>query len=46
VTWDRRALTRFGLSIDDAQNVLSTAVGGDNVSTLIEGRERYAVNAR
>jgi copper/silver efflux system protein len=26
--------------------VLSTAVGGDNVSTLIEGRERYAVNAR
>jgi Cu(I)/Ag(I) efflux system membrane protein CusA/SilA len=41
VTWDRQALARYGLSIDDAQNALSTAVGGENVTTLIKGRERY-----
>ncbi len=46
VTWDRRALASFGLSIEDAQNALSTAVGGDNVSTTIEGRERYPINVR
>ena len=40
VTWDRRALVTYGLSIEEAQNVLSTAVGGENVSTTIEGRER------
>jgi len=46
VTWDRKALASYGLSIEDAQNVLSTAVGGDNVSTTIEGRERYPINVR
>src|SRR6267378_3938195 len=46
VTWDRQALARYGLSIDDVQNALSTAVGGENVTTLIEGRERYPVNVR
>ena len=46
VTWDRQALARYGLSIDDAQNALSTAVGGENVTTLIKGRERYPVNVR
>jgi copper/silver efflux system protein len=46
VTWDRKALASFGLSIEEAQNALSTAVGGDNVSTTIEGRERYPINVR
>jgi len=46
VTWDRKALASYGLSIEDAQNALSTAVGGDNVSTTIEGRERYPINVR
>jgi len=46
VTWDRKALASFGLSVEDAQNALSTAVGGDNVSTTIEGRERYPINVR
>jgi Cu(I)/Ag(I) efflux system membrane protein CusA/SilA len=46
VAWDRQALARYGLSMDDAQKALSTAVGGDNVSTMIEGRERYAINVR
>ncbi len=46
VTWDRKALASNGLSIEDAQNALSTAVGGENVSTTIEGRERYPINVR
>jgi copper/silver efflux system protein len=46
VTWDRKALASNGLSIEDGQNALSTAVGGENVSTTIEGRERYPINVR
>jgi Cu(I)/Ag(I) efflux system membrane protein CusA/SilA len=46
VSWNRDALARFGLSVEEAQNALSTAVGGDNVSTLIEGRQRYPINVR
>jgi copper/silver efflux system protein len=46
VNWDREALARYGLSIDDAQNALSTAVGGENISTIIKGQERYPVNVR
>jgi copper/silver efflux system protein len=46
VVWDRQALARYGLSVEDAQKALSTAVGGDNVSTMIEGRERYPINVR
>ena len=46
VVWDREALARYGLSVEDAQNALSTAVGGDNVSTMFEGRERYPISVR
>jgi Cu(I)/Ag(I) efflux system membrane protein CusA/SilA len=46
VNWDRQALARYGLSMEDAQNALSTAVGGENVSTVIKARERYPVNVR
>src|SRR5258708_39036638 len=46
VPWDRQALARYGLSSDDGKNALSTAVGGENVTTLIKGRERYPVNVR
>jgi len=46
VTWDRTALARYGLSMDDVQNTLATAVGGENVSTTIEGRERHPINVR
>jgi Cu(I)/Ag(I) efflux system membrane protein CusA/SilA len=44
--WKRDALARYGLSIDDAQMVVMSAVGGDTVTTTIEGRERYSVNVR
>jgi copper/silver efflux system protein len=46
VTWNRQALARYGLSIEDGQAALSTAVGGDNVSTMIDGRERHPINVR
>ncbi|MCE5262191.1 MAG: CusA/CzcA family heavy metal efflux RND transporter, partial [Deltaproteobacteria bacterium] len=44
--WNRAALARYGLSIDEAQEVVSRAIGGENVTTTVEGRERYAVNVR
>ncbi len=42
----RDALARYGLTIDDAEKVVTTAIGGDSVSTTVEGRERYPVNVR
>jgi Cu(I)/Ag(I) efflux system membrane protein CusA/SilA len=42
----RDELARYGLTVDDAENVLISAVGGDAVSTTVEGRERYPVNVR
>ncbi len=43
----RRAdLARHGLTIDALQSVITSAVGGENVTTTIEGRERYPVNVR
>jgi copper/silver efflux system protein len=44
--WKRDELARYGLSIDDAQMVVMSAIGGDTVTTTIEGRERYTVNVR
>jgi Cu(I)/Ag(I) efflux system membrane protein CusA/SilA len=46
VDWNRAALAQNGLSIEDAQNALSTAVGGDNISTAVAGRARYPINVR
>ena len=42
----RDELARYGLSIDDANEVLMSAVGGEAVTTTVEGRERYPVNVR
>jgi Cu(I)/Ag(I) efflux system membrane protein CusA/SilA len=46
VEWRRDALAREGLTVDEAQMVLQAAVGGENVSTAIQGRARYPVNVR
>jgi len=43
---DRAAIARYGLLIADVQDVIVTAIGGENVSTTIEGRERYPINIR
>jgi len=42
----REQLARYGLTVDDANTMVMTAVGGDNQSTTVEGRERYGINVR
>jgi Cu(I)/Ag(I) efflux system membrane protein CusA/SilA len=44
--WNRDALARYGLTIDDAQTVLQSAIGGENITTTVEGRARYPINVR
>ena len=46
ITWNREELGRHGLSISQAQEAVQNAIGGENVTTTVEGRERYAVNVR
>ncbi len=43
---DRTALARYGLMIGDVQDVIRTALGGEIVTTTVEGRERFGVNVR
>ncbi len=43
---DRAQLARYGLTIDDMQEVILTALGGETVTTTVEGRERFTVNVR
>jgi Cu(I)/Ag(I) efflux system membrane protein CusA/SilA len=42
----REAASRYGLNIDDVQDVVRTAIGGMNVTETVEGLERYPVNVR
>ena len=42
----RDQLARYGLSVADAQMIIMSAVGGENITTTVEGRERYSVNVR
>jgi Cu(I)/Ag(I) efflux system membrane protein CusA/SilA len=42
----RQEVARYGLAIDDVQEVIQSAVGGMNLTTTIEGRGRYPVNVR
>ena len=44
--WDREQLARYGVSVEDAQRVVENAIGGDNISTVVLGQERYQVNVR
>jgi len=43
---DRPAAARYGLSVADVQAIVATAVGGDNVGEVIQGRERFPINVR
>ena len=40
------ALARYGLTTGDVQEVIATALGGETVTTTVEGRERYPVQVR
>jgi copper/silver efflux system protein len=46
IEWNRRSLARYGLSMEEAQDAVQKAIGGENVTTAFEGRERYPVNVR
>ena len=43
---NREEIARYGLSVEDVNMVVMTAIGGTNVSQAIEGRERYPINVR
>ena len=43
---DREQLARYGLSIGDLQDVIGAALGGEMVTTTVEGRERFGVTVR
>ena len=43
---NRREAARYGLTVGDVQAVITSAIGGDTVTTTVEGRERYPVNVR
>ncbi len=43
---NREAIARYGISVQDVQTVIMSAVGGENITTTVEGPERYPVNVR
>ena len=43
---DREQLARYGLAVGDLQDVIGTALGGEMVTTTVEGRERFGVTVR
>jgi Cu(I)/Ag(I) efflux system membrane protein CusA/SilA len=42
----REEIARYGLSIDDVNDIIASTLGGMNLTTTVEGRERYPVNVR
>ncbi|MBI3823417.1 MAG: efflux RND transporter permease subunit, partial [Planctomycetes bacterium] len=43
---DRVAIARYGVKIQDVQDIIEIAVGGENITTTVEGRERYPIRVR
>ena len=43
---NKNAIGRYGLSVDDVNEVVESALGGMNLTTTIEGRQRFSINAR
>ena len=43
---NRAAAARYGLTVGDVQDIIESAIGGKNISTTVEGRERYPINVR
>ena len=42
----RDQLARYGVAVGELQDVIATALGGEMVTTTVEGRERFSVNVR
>src|ERR1700730_4012169 len=43
---NREAAARYGLRVGDVNDIIESAIGGKNVTTTVEGRERYSINTR
>jgi copper/silver efflux system protein len=43
---DRGTAARYGLTVGDVQRAVSSGMGGENIATTVEGRERYSINVR
>jgi Cu(I)/Ag(I) efflux system membrane protein CusA/SilA len=46
IQWRRDDLARAGISMEEAQSAVQNGIGGDNVTTVIQGAARYPVNVR
>ncbi|REJ65791.1 MAG: AcrB/AcrD/AcrF family protein [Planctomycetota bacterium] len=46
IDFDRKKIARYGLNIQDVQDVVEVAIGGMPITTTVEGRERFAVRVR
>jgi len=42
----REEIARYGLTVMDVSKIIESAIGGENIETTIEGRERYPINVR
>src|SRR5881398_951712 len=45
-TVNREAAARYGLKVGDVNDIIESAIGGKNITTTVEGRERYSINTR
>jgi len=43
---NREAAARYGLKVGEINDIIESAIGGKNITTTVEGRERYSINAR
>ena len=43
---NRDEIARYGLAVMDVERIIESAIGGENIATTIEGRERYPINVR
>ena len=43
---DREAVARYGINVGDVQDIVETAIGGENIGTVIEGRQRFPIRVR
>jgi copper/silver efflux system protein len=46
ITIDRQAVARYGVNLGDVQDVIETAIGGENVGTVVDGRRRFPIRVR
>jgi Cu(I)/Ag(I) efflux system membrane protein CusA/SilA len=45
-TVNREAAARYGLRVDDVNQIIETAIGGETIGAAIDGRQRYPINVR